>query len=367
MRLFFLTLILPFFSIFGENISEISISGTVKHAQTGLSLPAVKVVLLIGVEQIAKTLTDENGRYQFSNLLTTHYWVQIECASNYALMTENPVPVSPESTNTEVNFSLAEVGSITGFVTDEVTNQPVPNAIVEILRGSEIVAFCSTDENGMYCAFNIAPKPHMVRVRAPNYQTSVQLGLITAGQITNLDFTTTQLLGYVQGLVLHSGLGRPIAGASVKLFQNRNLVKSTCTDDNGGFNLMWSGVVELVIECDNFRRFEKEIQFVPNQTITFSAELCSLIQPPQSISGKVIRRLFAHIVNRVYYISWEKSIDPSVKYYRIYRNDKCIAEIFANDALIFKDPWRVKKKTNYKITAVNANGQESTPLSLNLK
>lgn len=358
---FFILLASPISSIYGDA----AIGGKVKNAASGSPMPAVKVILLdSSANQIAKAITDAKGSYLFSNVPSNQYMIQINSPSDYVVVNDNPVLVTVESENLDVNFSLSVPGIIMGRVIDNVTNLPIANADVEILRGSSLIAVVKTDENGVYKVPRIVSRPHIVRVRAPYYQTGLQLAVVAEGQTFALDFNIQPLFGRMVGQVIHSFTGEPIQEASVSLIQEKGPVASASTDSNGGFNLNGAGNYKLLVEAPRFYLSEQEVQIVPGQTLAISVELlCMPPPPPAHITGKVKTKIFAHQETRINQITWEASPDPLVSSYRIYRNKKCIAEIPADKTLIYNDSWRFKKATTYQLTAVNVYGQESEPSS----
>lgn len=94
--------------------------------------------------------------------------------------------------------------------------------------------------------------------------------------------------------------------------------------------------------------------------------VCHEPKRPARISGKVIKKTYVHQINTIHRIRWKASRDPSVVTYRLYYNDKCVAKVSAEDQFLVELPWRMRKKNIYYLTAMNAFGQESAPLTIQL-
>ncbi len=90
--------------------------------------------------------------------------------------------------------------------------------------------------------------------------------------------------------------------------------------------------------------------------------------PPVSIQGRVCNNKFASQTDRVHIITWASSIDPLTVSYNIRRNGVLIATVPLVGPFIYLDHNRCKKHADtYAVTAVGANGLESTPLIVILR
>ncbi|PJD97939.1 MAG: hypothetical protein CK425_02085 [Parachlamydia sp.] len=89
--------------------------------------------------------------------------------------------------------------------------------------------------------------------------------------------------------------------------------------------------------------------------------------PPTNFKGKQVKIEFLLQYDLVNILKWSASPDPHVVCYHLFRNDTKIATISASSPLTYEDHKRViKKKDVYKLTAVNGEGIESTPISLTM-
>src|SRR5581483_853843 len=91
--------------------------------------------------------------------------------------------------------------------------------------------------------------------------------------------------------------------------------------------------------------------------------------PPPSgrISGRVCKNKFAHASERVKTITWVPNPDPLTVSYYVRRNGQLIATIPASGPFKFVDQKRCKSRDVYVVTAVDAAGTESNPLTISIK
>jgi len=102
----------------------------------------------------------------------------------------------------------------------------------------------------------------------------------------------------------------------------------------------------------------------------FGAFNLAIIPPtaPVSISGKVRVNSFASQYDRLHVITFQPSTDTSTTFYRLRRNGTIIAELPGIGPFNYVDHNRSSKQLDvYTLTAVDAGGLESTPLTVSLK
>lgn len=442
-----LSLILPLLFSFSSLYSDANISGKVIDSTSAVPIAGVKVLLNSSLE----ATTDSRGVYQFLNVSSGQHHVQVEPPLGYVIASANPLVVNVASSNVKACFSLGIPGDIVGSVIDSATNLPIVNANVDIMRGNNIIASVLTDKEGNYSISGLAPRPYIVRVRMPYFQSSLQLGIPVSNQtisihfvlqfppgkvighvfnamtgeplgnatveildkgvvinsvqsnedgsymisevapesyevranapnfqvitqkislLTNQTFSTDFSLepfGTVIGQVVHAFTGQPIEGASVGMWQNDELFAATHTDANGCFNLNGLEHSQIVVQALRFYDQEQGVQILSLQTTSLNFSLvCVEPPPPPKVRVTTFYKRVAHQVNRIHCIKWKPSYDPSVTSYRIYRDEKCIAEVSAKDQFVFNDEWRSGNEKAYHVTAVNAFGQEGKPLTVKL-
>lgn len=442
-------LLFPLFALY----SDANITGKIIDSTSTNPLSGIKVILMKALteEIILETETDVKGMYQFKNVLTGQYKIQAELL-DYVAVSTNPVVVNVENSPVRANFSLGIPGSIAGQIIDSMTHLPISGANVDIMRGNNIIVSALTDEKGYYRIDGLAPRPYIVRVRTPYFQSSLQLGVPVSNQLIIMDFalefppgklmgkvtnivtgepishaiidlldkgfiidsvqsdddgfymiseispgtyqvkitaqehdSTTQKVtlltnqdlsldfalesfGLVEGQVVHQFTGQPIVGASVGMWQNEELIASTHTDENGFFRFNGLKDCQIVVQALNFHDIEQSVYITSNTTSTANFALFwKEPTPPKKVAVSVSYKRFAHQINRIHTIKWRESADPTVVFYRVYRDGKKIVEISAQDSFVYKDKWRTGREKKYEVTAINHFNQESLPTFANIE
>lgn len=445
------------FISFASIHADADILGKVTKSSTGEPIGGVRVllkpILSCELEDPIETITAANGTYQFLNVSSgdpqIKYNVQILPPPGFLPVSPNPVTVSVNEKNVRVNFSIGVVGSIDGYVLDENTRLPVCNASIDIMRGNSIVKSVKTNEEGYYCALDLAPRPYLIRVKMPHFQTDVQLAIVISevclpinfelkcppgkvvGQvvdeengnpITNAiveisnngialdavqvnedgqyklteipsnsyvikvtapkyqaaekevallanqtfvsDFSL-QAYGSVSGQIRHSLTGNPIAGATLGLWRDNELLDSVLTDENGYYTISGLYSCTLCVQASRFYEEKREVKISSQDSLEMNINLLS-VKPPPPRSGSVrkISKKSMHRLKVIHEIKWKPSISRSVVVYLVYRDDEKIAEVLAVDPLIYNDDGQGGRIKNYSIVAVNQLGQKSRPLMI---
>lgn len=88
---------------------------------------------------------------------------------------------------------------------------------------------------------------------------------------------------------------------------------------------------------------------------------------PSHLKGNQVKTRFLTQTAYNNEIRWSASTTPSVISYNIYRNGELVATVPATSPLFYQDPNARKKEVyTYEVTAVNAQGLESTPISVDV-
>lgn len=88
--------------------------------------------------------------------------------------------------------------------------------------------------------------------------------------------------------------------------------------------------------------------------------------PPSNLEGSTTKSRFLTQTEIVNKLTWDPSLDTCVKQYYIRRNSKLIGKVPAKGPYEFYDEKHNKMKDVYSLTAVKANGTESTALTITL-
>ncbi|MBI2842483.1 MAG: carboxypeptidase regulatory-like domain-containing protein [Armatimonadetes bacterium] len=199
------------------------IVGTVTDSVTTNPVAGATVEL---VQTGEVTITAANGTYSFSNLPAPRpYMVTV---SNPHYTTTTGSVTLPSGGNATTNVALVPFGSIHGTITDDVTNQPIQGATVELMGKSFSTTTAewyttystTTAVNGSY-AFEDLPivaEGYIVTASAAGYTTKTAIAATqvpAAGDITvDVALGTS---GSLSGAIKDASTTLPVEGATVHL------------------------------------------------------------------------------------------------------------------------------------------------------
>ena len=193
-----------------------------------------------------------------------------------------------------VNVTV-ENGTISGFVYDQVTSQPIQGAAVTIVEANKTVY---TDANGFFQA-QVPAGTYTLNVTASGYYpytTSVSVGE-NETVVVNI-YLTPKGYGTVKGYVIDASTLQPIQNALVVIDKNVNL--SAVTDSNGFYMIanVPAGMHTIEAYAQGYTRGEANFTIAPNQTLVINFTLTSI--PPSVV---VVGNKYGHvyeILNQTY-------------------------------------------------------------------
>ena len=264
-------------------LNAMNISGKVTDTTSTTPMAGVKVVL---INSLQEAITDARGVYQFLNVPPGQYNVQVELPLNYVAASMNPMVVTVSHSDVKANFSLGIPGHITGRVVDSNTNLPIANANVDVMRGNHLISSTLTDENGEYMISGLAPRPYIVRVRMPYFQSSLQLAIPISNQTIIIDFALQCPPGKIIGHIVDVVSGRPIANATLDLLEKGVIVDSAQTDKDGRYFVSEVAPKSYQIRAtaSHFHTTIQDIVLLKNQTLMVNFAL----EPVGTVVGQVI-------------------------------------------------------------------------------
>ncbi len=279
MGYFLIFLMFPFLSLYGKA----NIYGHVTDAASSATVEGIKITLVNIPCQEA--MTDAEGFYQFVNIPSGKYTVYMEIPAGYMEVSANPVVVSLENLDAKANFSLSLPGRIEGVIKDSYTNLPIPHANVDIKRGSRVVASTVTDEQGYYYVSGLAPKPHILKVKAPSYQSNGQIIIPIAGQTTLFNLALEFPPGKITGQIVHFFTGQSIADATIEILKDDFIIDSVQSNEEGFYTLSLApNTYEVRITLADFKSSTQLVNIVSYATtlINFALEPCG------TLAGQVV-------------------------------------------------------------------------------
>jgi len=169
-----------------------ALSGRVLRGDTGAAVKRAIVRLAGQDTRDRRTVqTDDNGRYQFTDLQAGRYTVTVSKAGFITLAYGQkhprqpalPIQVDAGRPLVNVNIALPRGSVITGHVVDE-DGEPMTRALVQVLRyvyrqglrQIEPAGTDQTDDRGQYRVFDLEPGEYFVRVTLPRRRGGVGAG-----------------------------------------------------------------------------------------------------------------------------------------------------------------------------------------------
>jgi hypothetical protein len=282
---FIISLLFPFFALY----SDANIMGKVIDSTSTTPLHGFKVSLMSASneEVLLETYTDIKGTYLFKSVPSGQYNVRVE-VQNYVAVSTHPLAVSVENSTIRANFTLGIPGSIVGQVIDSTTNLPISGANVDVMRGNNIIVSALTDGKGYYHIDGLAPRPYIVRVRMPYFQSSLELGVPISNQEITIDFALQCPPGKLMGRVVNLVTGEPISHATINLFDNGFIIDSVQSNEDGSYLIteISPGTYQIAITAQKHDSTMQKFTLQTNQEL----ELDFALEPFGFVEGQVIHQ-----------------------------------------------------------------------------
>ena len=157
------------------------LEGTITDSITSISIIGANIMVQAASLNLS---SDGLGEYRTGTVVPGSYDVKIS-KGGYATKTITGVQLTNGVlTLLDVALVPLKLGSITGTITDSITNQPIPNAIV-FLEGYDINYSATTAANGSYIFPSIFIQDYTVYVGKWGYQTKCSSVTLSQGMILN--------------------------------------------------------------------------------------------------------------------------------------------------------------------------------------
>ena len=276
-----------------------SISGTIVAEESGEPLKDVHVAAFLPVAPNVKfhTLTDDQGNYKLTGLLSGYYIVAANKAGYLGEMYDDarridqatPVQVTMPDETTGIDFALGITSAITGVITSEVDGSPIEGATVGVTslitnRPNPIKHFIrvtKTNENGEY-SLQVPAGYYLLVAKAKGfaeewYEDAANPADATPVQVQEDQHTEINMalspLGSITGLVVDEQTGEPIAGAKVNAYlerkHHRRFYKAV-TGEDGTYTLANLPAGNYIVEAHAegyLPEFWQEADSVKNATL----------------------------------------------------------------------------------------------------
>lgn len=227
-----------------------TITGHVTQSENGAPLPNAVLTLYSAQGSFVRSVgTDLLGEYVLGGLDAGDYYVTAQspgyidevwedqpCSTACVPLDGDPVSVALDATTSGVDFALERLGSISGFVTDAQTGEPVPFGTVYGFDAAG-AQFAASVSSGNYLLAGLRPGPFQVFVNGYRYRGMLYDGidcpggpptgcLLSSGtEVLVAPDTTTaginfdlQPLGLLSGTVVATGSAEPITSYRVAVW-----------------------------------------------------------------------------------------------------------------------------------------------------
>ena len=165
-----------------------------------------------------------------------------------------------------VNYSVT-AGTILGNITAVTSGAGIPAALVEALESGVFIAGARTNSSGAYSFSGLKAGTYDVRVSADSYKTETTSGVVVSVGADTTFNASLYKPGTISGRVTKSDGVTPIAGATLKVYQNGAVVSGAVTNGNGDYT-----VANLKPMTSNVQAFAAGYQRQTQSNITISEQ-----------------------------------------------------------------------------------------------
>jgi YD repeat-containing protein len=149
--------------------------------------------------------------------------------------TTGPVVVKVRNVPSDGFTYTPAAGTISGTVTRVLDSSPVPGAFVEAVQGGNYLGAIRTSSTGTYSIGDLATGTYEVRASTDLFANEIQTGVsVTEGSTTTANIALYKS-GSIGGRITQQNGTTAIPGATVKAYQNDQVVGSVVTDSNGDY------------------------------------------------------------------------------------------------------------------------------------
>jgi len=297
-----------FFTKFHRIEENSTIGSYVLDSSSGLPIPSaiIRISNHYGYEKVIKA--NENGYYE-TKIIADHFWVSTsakgykESKMEFEIKDGETLLINTTLDPIEIfNMTMKELAALNetikelspeefphiisvleGYVINEFTGRPIPNATVKVTNEYGFVQQTKTDESG-YFMVKIISGEAIVEVTAEGYaanRTSIIIASVHE-VILPLPPKTSKITGYVYDSVTKTAIPNALISA-----RSGQFYESTSTNKSGYFEIKTiPGKIRLIAGREEYFRNEIEVEVQANEISTVEM-LLDPIPPPSLISGYV--------------------------------------------------------------------------------
>ena len=258
--------------LYAQVVTSKEVAGTVTDADTQQPIEGANVRLSSG-DVYYEAETDDQGQYSLTVYQASLDYTLSVTAPGYVDATREIGVLGNGTTFTE-DAALQSIKTVSGVVTDAVTNEPLADVTVTVAAADDIKLIATTDATGAYSvSIDVLEPEYTITAALDGYDTvSESLGVITADVTKDLALRLAAI--EVSGVVVDMITQEPIAGANV-LFAAGDIEQSVSTDDEGHFAIIINDVYpsyDVTVSADAYDSYTTTIERV-QPTDAFNVEL----------------------------------------------------------------------------------------------
>jgi 5-hydroxyisourate hydrolase-like protein (transthyretin family) len=214
-----------------------TLTGTVTDAETGTPITGTAVSVSLTNNTglfVAKQYTGTDGSFTFDSIAPGTYLLNVNAESYGIEIITVTVPIG--GFNMAVSL-IQNPGAVTGFVTNQLSGEPISNSIVLIsASGKPLDVKGVSDSFGQFTFSNLAPDTYRAVVNAEGFSSQSATFTVLPDQTTSLSFILTPEPGTLTGTVSDAVTGNPIPQVTIQvryLSPTGPVIASTLTDEEG--------------------------------------------------------------------------------------------------------------------------------------
>ncbi|MGM9845639.1 MAG: carboxypeptidase regulatory-like domain-containing protein [Muribaculaceae bacterium] len=258
--------------LYAQVVASKDVAGTVTDADTQEPIAGANVRMASG-DVYYEAETDDQGQYSLTVYQTSLDFTLQATAPGYADYAREIGVLGEGATFTE-DIVLQTIKTVSGVVTDAVTNEPLADVAVTVAAADDIKFVATTDATGAYSLTIDKLEPeYTITAALDGYDTvSESLGVITADVTKDLTLRLAAI--EVSGVVVDKVTQEPIVGANV-LFAAGDTEETVSTDGEGHFALTINDVYpsyDVTVSAAGYDSFTTTIERV-EPSDAFNVEL----------------------------------------------------------------------------------------------